>query len=92
MSSKFNSLTIWPVNFQNALIPTIVAATGQPVGACLQASFLVLLGTVIGAANFAVMANLAKWPVAQGILFTLSVYGVCSSSERKRNGIGLAFY
>jgi hypothetical protein len=72
---KFNDLTVWPANFQNALIPTIVAVTGQPFGACIQGSLLVLLATGVGSANFAILANLARWPVAQAVLFALSVYG-----------------
>jgi hypothetical protein len=71
---QFNSLTVWPANFQNALISTIVAATGQPIGACIQASALVLLGVAIGSINFAILANLARWTVAQAIVFAGMVY------------------
>jgi len=72
---QFNSLTVWPANFQNALIPTIVAATGQPIGACIQASTLVLLGVAVGSVNFAILANLARWTVVQAIVFACMVYG-----------------
>lgn len=72
--AQFNSLTVWPANFQNALIPTIVAATGQPIGACIQGSALVLLGIAVGSVHFAIMASLAKWTVVQAIIFALIVY------------------
>lgn len=71
---KFNDLTVWPANFQNALIPTIVAGTGHSIGSCLQGSLLVLLGVALGSVNFTVLANLARWPVVQGLIFALSVY------------------
>lgn len=73
---QFNSLTVWPENFQNALIPTIVAATGRPIGACIQASALVLLGVAIGSINFTILASLARWTVVQAIVFAGMVYGM----------------
>ncbi|KAG8813161.1 hypothetical protein FRC18_002640, partial [Serendipita sp. 400] len=73
-SPRFDALTAWPVNFQNAIIPTLVAGTGQSIGACVQSSLLVLLGVAVGSLNFTILASLAKWTIVQGIVFAFSVY------------------
>ena len=57
------------------IIVTIAGGPGKTFGACVQGAALALGGVLLGSAFFAILAQLGHYPVAQGVVFALMVYG-----------------
>ncbi|EJU01750.1 hypothetical protein DACRYDRAFT_116214 [Dacryopinax primogenitus] len=56
------------------VIVVIAVAPGKPVGACVQNTVLAMLGVLVGALDFFILAELGHVPVAQGVVFVIMVY------------------
>ncbi len=52
----------------------IVGGAGKSIGACVQSTFLALLGVGVGSCCFVILAKLSHSQVAQGFVFAAFVY------------------
>lgn len=70
----FDKLNKFPATFTSMTILLIIGGPGKSVGACIQSTFLALLGVSLGSIGFVVLAKLAHSQVAQGFVFAAIVY------------------
>ncbi|KZT61392.1 hypothetical protein CALCODRAFT_447337 [Calocera cornea HHB12733] len=70
----YDSLSEFPLALSAPVIVVIAVAPGKTVGACLQNTILGMMGVLIGAFNFFILAKVGHVPVAQGVLFVVMIY------------------
>ncbi|KAF8591763.1 hypothetical protein K439DRAFT_1326105 [Ramaria rubella] len=71
---RFDGLSDYPLSFSSMMIVVIANDPGKSVGACIQATTLTVAGISLGCVGFMILAKLAHWPVAQGVVFAIIVY------------------
>ncbi|KIJ47171.1 hypothetical protein M422DRAFT_28858 [Sphaerobolus stellatus SS14] len=74
LSRSFDDLSTYPLAFSSMMIVVIAGKPGESVGACIQGIALSLVGALSGCVGFVILANLVRWPVAQGVAFAVIVY------------------
>ncbi|KZO91193.1 hypothetical protein CALVIDRAFT_542043 [Calocera viscosa TUFC12733] len=70
----YDSLSAYPLALSAPVIMVIALAPGKTVGAVLQNTMLGMMGVLIGAFDFFVLAKVGHVPVAQGVLFAFMIY------------------
>ena len=67
----FDRLQTYPATLTSMILFTIAGGVSKSIGACLDTTFLGLIGVGTGSVAFVILAKLAPAPVAQGFVFIM---------------------
>lgn len=74
-STRVESTVHFPSAFTGMIIVTIAGFPGNSFGSCIQSVFLGLMGVLVGALNFLILAKIGEHSlVGQGFFFAFCVY------------------